>query len=127
MKKLLLFFALLCVLGVGLVLAQDAEAPAITIDPNILGLVVAGLGGMPLASLIEMVKRLIFGFLKNATDNLKTILGYVISAAVCFLVAFLILSPLGMASLGTVLLYGAIAWMTSMGYYKMSVKAPQGK
>ena len=69
MKKFLLFLVLLCVLGVGIMLAQDAEAPAITIDPNILGLIVAGLGGMPLASLIEMVKRLIFGFLKTATDK----------------------------------------------------------
>jgi len=87
--------------------------------------ILSGVLGMPLSALIEMVKRGLIRYLKINPEWKP--LGYVSGAVTILAVAAIVMVPLHAFTIPLWLLYSFIAWLTANGFYKETVKAPQGK
>jgi len=88
-------------------------------DPKILELIVAGLAGIPLAGLTEILKLFL---IRMGVDAAWKFLGYVASAVTCLAVSAITLLGLHQFVLGPWLLYALVSFAVANGLYKMTAK-----
>lgn len=107
-------------------MAQDKTIDLGSIVANpIVQAILAGLLGIPLSGLIEMVKRALIKYLKINPD--WSALGYLSSSITILAVAAAVMIPLHAFTIGAWLINSFAAWLVANGFYKETVKAPQGK
>ena len=104
------------------ILAADEAGVTPSIIEAILG---AALFGVPLAGLVEIVKRTIKKLFKVTVD--KPWLGYVASGVVIAILDYVVLSGAKIFNVPNFLTAFAIAWAVANGFYKVTVKAPVEK
>jgi len=114
MKKrimLVSFFAFFILMLAGPALAADEK---VTIDPAVTQAILAGLGGI---LTVQGVTTYLLKLVKNTTDTMKKILGYVFSMATSavFTAAYLAIAKL--FSLEALLAYTFAVWIVASGLY----------
>ncbi len=124
-RKLWMVFAFVLALGLAPLAAAQVETdPAVT--PEIVLAILGGtVFGIPMAGLVEVVKRVILKIAPGAAE--KKWLGYVTSAIVIAALDVITLAGLSILTVQNFLAAGIIAYMVANGLYKMTVKAPNGK
>lgn len=120
-----ILLALLTVVSIPL-LAQTTTINIEDIFGNpIVQAILAGLLGIPLSGLIEMVKRALIKYLKINPD--WAALGYLSAAITILAVAAAVMIPLHAFTIGAWLINSFAAWLVANGFYKETAKAPRGK
>jgi len=117
MKKHAILMAILFLLMAGAALAQDETLP--TFDPAVVdAILVAGLGGLGVTALTEMLKRLL-----KAAGALSYVISGVVSAAST--AAYLAMS--GTFNIVSFAIYSVLVFLTANGIYKFSAKAARNE
>lgn len=117
-KSLILAFFLMLFLAVPfMIFAQEAEIPQF--DPDVVDkILITGLGGLSVAALTEMAKRLL-----KATG----ILAYVISGVISIGATAFALATSGSFNIGSLAVYSVAVFLTANGIYKFSAKAAKNE
>jgi hypothetical protein len=124
MKKVCALLALLFAMAFVPLAAAQAEPGAVT--PGVIDAILgAALFGIPLAGLVEIVKRTTKKLLK--IEGEKAWLGYASSGVVVAVLGVVTLSGLKMLTFPNFLTAFVIAWAVANGFYKVTVKAPAEK
>lgn len=115
MKKLLILFAFLFVICAGFLIAQEAIAEIPQFDPEVVNkILITGVGGLSVAALTEMVKRMF---------KAQGVLAYVISGVVSIAAAAFGLLSSGSFNIGSLAIYSVAVFLTANGIYKFAAKA----
>lgn len=112
---LLLFFVFLVVV----VATAQVEAETPQFDSAFVQIILlTGVGGLSVAALTEMLKRLV-----KATG----ILAYIVSAIVAITATALALFTAGIFTIGGLLIYSVAVFLTANGIYKFSAKSARNQ
>jgi len=124
-KKLWMVFAFVLALGLAPLAAAQAETePAVTSE-IVLAILGASIFGIPMAGLVEIVKRVILKIAPGAAE--KKWLGYVTSGLVVAALDVVTLAGLSILTVQNFLAAWVFAFAVANGFYKVTVKAPAEK
>jgi hypothetical protein len=112
-KKIILvsFFAVLLLAIAGPVLAADSDT---AYDPLVTQAILAGIGGI---ITVQGLTTYLMKLVKNATETMKRILGYLFSMASSAVVTAAYLAITKAFSVPALLMYGAAVWFVASGLY----------
>jgi len=123
MKKTLLFLVMLLALAASFAMAatQDAPTPPIVIDPAIIvGILGAGIMGIPVSGLTEMLKRLIYP--PKPGQQTPKGAGYACSAIVSIVATGVYLLLGHIFTILALVVYSAFVFLSANGIYKYAAK-----
>lgn len=123
--KVFAFLALVALAGLAPLAAAQAETePAVTPE-IVLAILGASIFGIPMAGLVEIVKRVILKIAPGSAE--KKWLGYVTSGIVIAALDVITLAGLSILTVQNFLAAWIFAFAVANGFYKVTVKAPAEK
>ena len=117
MKKFLMLFCFVLIISVAVFAQAEAETPQFD-SAFVQIILLTGVGGLSVAAATELLKRL----LKAAG-----VLAYVISAAVAIAATAFALVTAGTFTVGGLLIYSIVVFLTANGIYKFSAKSARNQ